>query len=314
MNLPRILFLLLLSACAGTDLVEDTLASLEIVPPGDVTIVNGNFAKLVGETASLGLIATSDLGGSFEFDEAVWSSSDMNVISVSENGRIEALSTGNAFVTAEAMGISSEPILIAVIDDAEAVAIIEVSAEDNNAILEAGSTLQLASRALNVTGSEVTSVEVTWASDNEQVATVDQNGLVTGVSDGMVRISVSSGTAQGFLDLTIGSSEALTRSGEIQGLNGYRASGSVALTTNTDGSLQLEFSDNFSIQNGPGLYVYLSNSSNGVAGGIELGDLRSTSGADTYEIPAGVAINDFDFVILYCKPFGVGFGTAALSN
>ena len=314
MNLRKLLFLLVLPACTGTDLVEDTLASLEIVPPSDVTTVNGNFAKLVGETASLDLIATSDLGGTFAFEDAIWSCSDPNIVSISETGMVEALSTGNAFVTAEALGVASEPIMIAVIDDAEAVAILEVNSVGDNALLDVEGTLQLSSRALNVSGMEVSGVEVAWSSGDESIATVDENGLVTGVSDGMVRILVSSGSAQGFIDLTIGSSEALTRSGDIRGLNGYTASGSVSLVTNSDGSIQLEFSDNFSIQNGPGLYVYLSNSATGVTGGIELGDLRSTRGADIYEIPSGVGIGDFNFVILYCKPFGVGFGTAELSN
>ncbi len=60
------------------------------------------------------------------------------------------------------------------------------------------------------------------------------------------------------------------------------------------------------------MYIYLSPEEEGVSGGVNLGELKSTSGAQTYAIPASVDPADFDYVIIYCQPFGVPFGTATL--
>jgi hypothetical protein len=83
------------------------------------------------------------------------------------------------------------------------------------------------------------------------------------------------------------------------------------LTTGESGAL-LSFAENFQSQAGPGLYVYLSPIGNGVSGGIELDELKSNSGAQEYPLPEDIDPADFEFVIIYCKPFGVPFGAAQL--
>ncbi len=314
MKYPKILALAFFASCAGTDVVEDRLTSLEILVPSEVTSVNGSFAKLIGESAQLEVTAKSDLGGSFFYGEATWSSSNTAVASIDENGLITAISQGNALITASALGITSDPIAVAVTPDNETIALIEITSEGGVAILDVGGTLQLEANALNILGGSISDATISWESDNENVATVDANGFVTGISDGAVQITATSGDAVGFFDLLIGSQESLSRSGEFRGLNGYDASGTVTLSTNDNGSLQVALNEAFRTQNGPGLYLYLSNSATRVAGGVELGALRSTRGADTYPVPGDVEITDFDHIVLYCKPFGVGFGTAELSN
>jgi len=73
----------------------------------------------------------------------------------------------------------------------------------------------------------------------------------------------------------------------------------------------LKFSSDFVCQNGPGLYIYLSPISSGVTGGLSLGMIKSTSGAQEYELPNGSNPDLYDHVIIYCQPFGVLFGAAS---
>ena len=95
---------------------------------------------------------------------------------------------------------------------------------------------------------------------------------------------------------------------------GYEFSGDAVLATNSNGSLTLQLANNFKAENGPGLNVYLSNSSNGITGAVELGELKSIEGSQEYDVPSNVALNSYDHIVIYCKPFGVAFGTAKLSN
>jgi len=314
MKLKNLFLLFLLVGCAGTDLVDDTLTSLEISTPEEIQLVNGNFAQLVGQSTQLEIIATTDLGGSFPFSEVEWNSSNPSVAQITD-GMVLAVSTGITAISATAMGVNSNTLNLTVTSDADGTSLIQILSPNNVTVLDIGQTLQLSAEALNLSGEPLEEeIEVTWSSDDPSIAEVDENGLVTGLANGMVMINAVAENASGSINLTVCSSESLSRSGNFMGINGYRASGMVALNTSSDGSITIDFASDFSVQNGPGLYLYLSNQSDEVTGGLEIGELRSTSGADSYEISESADINDFNYVILYCKPFGVGFGTAELSN
>lgn len=80
----------------------------------------------------------------------------------------------------------------------------------------------------------------------------------------------------------------------------------------------LVFSDNFKVDAGPDLHVFLSavrdpkNSKDlHSAGLIDLGKLKSTFGAQMYKIPKNI---DFqvESIVIYCVPFKVIFGIAQI--
>ena len=90
----------------------------------------------------------------------------------------------------------------------------QITLTANSTTLKVGGTLQLNS---NVTG-------VTYSSSNAQVATVDANGLVTGVGAGSVTITATKdGCTAGTIDLTVtsdgGSSGGTTKTGTISNEN-----------------------------------------------------------------------------------------------
>lgn len=71
--------------------------------------------------------------------------------------------------------------------------------------------------------------------------------------------------------------------------------------------------EDFSVRNGPDLFVYLSPDPDGYAdGALNLGELKATDGAFNYEVPEGTDLDQFASVIIWCRQFSVLFGTAAL--
>jgi hypothetical protein len=79
----------------------------------------------------------------------------------------------------------------------------------------------------------------------------------------------------------------------------------------TNGKYQLAL-ENFSSSNGPDLKVYLSKEQNPV-GFVNLGSLRSTSGDQVYDIPAGADVKDYTYALIYCQQFSHLFGYAKLT-
>jgi hypothetical protein len=79
------------------------------------------------------------------------------------------------------------------------------------------------------------------------------------------------------------------------------------------GKYTLRFEE-FSVRNGPDLYVYLSPDAAGYAeGALELGTLKATDGAFGYDLPAGADPADFASAVIWCKQFAVLFAVAPLA-
>ena len=128
-----------------------------------------------------------------------WSSGDEAVASVDENGLVTAVDYGMAEITAQAgdaMGTAaitvSEPVATSIT--------IEPAAHTLEAI---GATVQLVAVVLDQHEHVMEDVTVTWSSDDESVATVDENGLVTAVDYGMAEITAQAGDAMGTAAITV---------------------------------------------------------------------------------------------------------------
>ena len=79
-----------------------------------------------------------------------------------------------------------------------------------------------------------------------------------------------------------------------------------------DGSNVLRL-ENFESTNGPDLYVYLSTDDR-ASEFINLGELKANKGNQNYEIPTNADLEKYNKVLIWCKAFGVLFGSAELSS
>ena len=89
--------------------------------------------------------------------------------------------------------------------------------------------------------------------------------------------------------------------------------GKAQLIETAPGVYTLRFED-FSVRNGPDLFVYLTPDATGesIEGAINLGDLKATDGAFNYELPAGTDVAQFASAIVWCRQFATLFAVAEL--
>lgn len=116
-----------------------------------------------------------------------WRSSNTEVATVDAQGLVKAVSNGFAIIEAETMdGAYIDACEIEVLQSE--ISVYGVSLGDcPQYILETRSTYQLTA---NLAPVDATNQSVTWSSSNPEVASVDDNGLITGISQGTATITV----------------------------------------------------------------------------------------------------------------------------
>lgn len=100
----------------------------------------------------------------------------------------------------------------------------------------------------------------------------------------------------------------MVRSASIRGANGHSAAGTAQIVRTGDTYL-LQLGNDFRIDIGS-VDVYLTNRTDTNGGGVNLGSLRSLTGAQSFPMP-----NDgsgYRYVLLWCRPFGVPVGLGEL--
>jgi trimeric autotransporter adhesin len=166
---------------AGTALV--TVSSIPVasvvVSPDAATITVGQSTQLTAKT----LDAEGDeLSGR----TVVWSSSNEDVASVSSSGKVLALSAGEATITATSEGKSGTAKITTVMS------VGTVTVEPDSISVVVGETGTLTATVKDADGKTLTGRDIDWKSSNTAVATVDGDGVVTGVAVGSVTITATS--------------------------------------------------------------------------------------------------------------------------
>jgi len=100
----------------------------------------------------------------------------------------------------------------------------------------------------------------------------------------------------------------------------HETSGNASILRTDDGKNVLRLT-NFTTSNGPDVQVYLvaandANDNDTVtkSGFIHVGALKGNIGDQNYELPDGVDLGKYKAVTIWCRRFGVNFGTAPLAN
>ncbi|HZU23587.1 MAG TPA: Ig-like domain-containing protein, partial [Terriglobales bacterium] len=117
-----------------------------------------------------------------------WTSSATNVATIDSAGIATGVAPGSTQITAAAEGVTSTAVTLTVTAN---VATVTISAPSNSVAV--GSTLQFSATAKDSSGNVIQNAVFQWASNASSIATIDNNGLVTGVSHGTVIITASSG-------------------------------------------------------------------------------------------------------------------------
>lgn len=114
-----------------------------------------------------------------------WTSSDNNVATVDKNGLVTAIEKGEADITVDVDGITAVCKVTVV-----GIPVESVTLNQEQITLEKKQTAQLVATVLPEDADDKT---VTWTSEDSNIATVDDKGLVTGVAAGETKIIAACG-------------------------------------------------------------------------------------------------------------------------
>jgi hypothetical protein len=100
----------------------------------------------------------------------------------------------------------------------------------------------------------------------------------------------------------------------------HETKGTAAIYELPDGKHVLRFTE-FETSNGPDVNIYLVAANDAAdndtvknVGFVSLGPIKGTKGDQNYELPAGLDLNKYGAVTVWCKRFSVNFGTAQLTD
>lgn len=186
-----------------------------------------------------------------------------------------------------------------------------------------GKTHQFEARFLNNIG-QPEERSVTWLSSDDEILTIDPSGFAVGLVAGIANITSTIDIAgkDPISDqiTVVVTNEQVTvdmnneRTGSLITTSSYQFEGSFVLKE-TENNLVLQFFDDFEVSSAlPGLYLYLTNNPNTNNNALEITKVSQFSGAQSFVLPDGIGINDYQYILGFCKPFSVKVGDGEFEN
>ncbi len=163
-----------------------SVVNVQPVPISSIVLAPSTATVIVGQSLQLTATPRDSVGNALMGRVLAWSSSNPSVASVSSTGLVTALSRGTATVTASGEGASATARLTIAL-----VPVDTITVSPATATLAAGRTLQLTARAVDSTGGLLTGREIAWGTDQPSIATVDDEGVVTGIAAGRASITAT---------------------------------------------------------------------------------------------------------------------------
>lgn len=165
----------------------------------------------------------------------------------------------------------------------------------------------------------------TWVSSDQAVLLVDNSGTISGVSKGEATVTATVelpdnsplSVSQRIVvdqETVVDPNTGTSRKGVIKTTSNYLLKGSFEVSK--DGTnLVVEIGDDYEATTAlPGLYIYLSNNPNSTQGALEIGAVEVFKGAHQYVLDGNIALNQYDYLLYYCKPFNIKVGEGPIDK
>lgn len=188
-----------ITARSGNASGSANITVAEPVPTRITITPSSHTLEAIGATVQLSATVQDQRNNIMSGQTITWSSGDEAVATVSEAGLVTAVSNGMVEITARSGSLSSSA-AITVSEPEPTTVTIDPASHTLEAISD---TLQLAAVVLDQYENAMADAAVTWSSGDEAVATVDENGLVTAVDNGMAEITAQAGDAMGSAAITV---------------------------------------------------------------------------------------------------------------
>ncbi|MGB5870496.1 MAG: DM13 domain-containing protein [Albidovulum sp.] len=109
----------------------------------------------------------------------------------------------------------------------------------------------------------------------------------------------------------IAAAETTAATGSFAGANDHVTTGGVSVIKTANGGAVVILDSDFSLDGAPDPSVGLGKDGKYVTA-ADLGDLNQNTGLQVFVVPAGVNVDDFNEVYIWCDEFSVSLGVAAL--
>ena len=184
-----------LAACGGGD-----KGGTNPPPPPAVATVELSQPSAtikVGDIVTLSAVAKGSAGQVLTGRTEVWTTSNSNIASVSQ-GAVTGLAPGVVQISVTIEGkIATATITV------ELLGVATISVSPQNGFVQVGGTLQLSALLRDASGSTILGRAVSWSSSDQTKATVDLNGVVTGIAPGTVTITATAEGKTGTAPVTV---------------------------------------------------------------------------------------------------------------
>lgn len=182
-----------------------------------ITFESDNYSVGVGKSITLKAIISPKKNIKLE-----WTSSNEEVATVSAKGAVKGVSVGETTITVKAVDSDS---ISASCKVTVVIPVKKISFTDKNVSMAVDTTWQLDA---NITPENATNKDIEWTSSNEKVATVNEAGIITGVSKGSAKITataVDGGKAKGVINVKVNEYDMVFTSDKPQKAKYYYGSG-----------------------------------------------------------------------------------------
>ncbi len=289
----------LLYNCIGEDTIDDAI-------PEEIRFLNPIESISASESYQLNIRFFNNIGEE-ETVTITWSSEDPSIAAVDTNGLVTGISEGSTNIKAQVIVDSKtieNTIPIIITADTSGPKSEEIVFLNPTGSIAISKTYQYNVAYYNTLGEEEATT-ITWSSNNPSVATVNANGLVTGISKGTATIKaqtvVNNKTIENTTAITITevAQNPNSKSGTIATTSSYTLKGDFTLSEiDNSNSLELSIASNYEASTSlPGLYIYLSNNPNSIGSALEIGAVTVFSGAHSYTIE-NKGINDLCAILV----------------
>jgi uncharacterized protein YjdB len=184
----------------GTSAVTVTAAPPPPAVVTSVTVSPPSVSIAVGASTTLSA-AVKDAQGNVMSGQAVaWSTNNSAAATVSASGVVNGVAAGSATITATSSGkVGSAAITVTALPPV----VTSVSVSPTSGSVDVGATLPLTATVKDAQGNVMTGQAITWSSDNSGVATVNSNGVVSGVAAGSATITAATSGKSGTASISV---------------------------------------------------------------------------------------------------------------
>ncbi|MXY48485.1 MAG: Ig domain-containing protein, partial [Gemmatimonadetes bacterium] len=198
----------------------------EPVPTRIAVTPSSHTLETIGATVQLTATVRDQRNNVMSGQTITWSSGDAAVATVSGTGLVSAVGNGMAEITARSGNLSANATITVASPVATSISI----EPSSHTLAMTGATVQLTATVRDQHENVMSDVTVTWSSGDESVATVDANGLVTAVGNGMAEITAQAGDVMGTASITVSLPVATSISVEPSSLTLAMTGATVQLT------------------------------------------------------------------------------------